>query len=69
MRWARARGDARAATVVPRAALAARATLHHAARTAGAALGSRHDRLPAGVRRRLSLESRATFPPIDRDNG
>jgi rhamnosyltransferase len=68
VRWARARGDAEAATLVPRVALAARATLHHAARTAGAALGSRHDRLPEGVRRRLSLESRATFPPIDRDN-
>ena len=48
VRWARARGDAEAATVVPRVALAARATLHHAARTAGAALGSRHDRLPEG---------------------
>jgi len=69
VRWARARGDAAAATFVPRAALAARATLHHAARTAGAALGSRHDRLPAGVRRRLSLESRETFPPVDRENG
>ena len=66
VRWARARGCAGS----PRAAarLAARATLHHAARTAGAALGSRHDRLPAGVRRRLSLESRATFSPIDREN-
>lgn len=63
VRWARARGLAPS----PRAAvaLAARATLHHAARTAGAALGSRHDRLPAGARRRLSLESRASFPPID----
>jgi glycosyltransferase involved in cell wall biosynthesis len=63
VRWARARGEAAG----PR--LAARATLHHAARTAGAALGSRHDRLPEGLRRRLSLESRATFPPIDRENG
>jgi rhamnosyltransferase len=62
--WARARGDSVAATVVPRVALAARATLHHAARAAGAALGSRHDRLPPAVRRRLSLESRTTFPPI-----
>lgn len=61
VRWAGARGAAGAR-------LAARATLHHAARTAGAALGSRHDRLPAGLRRRLSLESRATFPPIDREN-
>jgi rhamnosyltransferase len=68
VRWSRARGDAGAATLVPRVKLAARATLHHAARTAGAALGSRHDRLPVKLRRRLSLESRATFPPIDRDN-
>jgi rhamnosyltransferase len=30
----------------------------------GAILGSRADRLPAGVRRRLSLERRATFEPI-----
>ncbi len=69
VRWARARRDAVAATAGARARLAARATLHHAARTAGAALGSRHDRLPAGVRQRLSLESRATFPPIDRGDG
>ncbi len=68
VRWARARGDSAAASAVPRAALAVRATLHHAARTAGATLGSRHDRLPEGVRRRLSLESRATFGPIDREN-
>jgi rhamnosyltransferase len=65
VRWARARG----ATPAAQAALAGRAALHHAARTAGAALGSRHDRLPASVRRRLSLESRATFAPVDRDNG
>ncbi len=68
VRWSRARGDASAATLVPRVKLAAHATLHHAARTAGAALGSRHDRLPIELRRRLSLESRATFPPVDRDN-
>jgi glycosyltransferase involved in cell wall biosynthesis len=63
VRWAREHG----AAPTGRAALAARAAVHHAARTAGAALGSRHDRLPAGLCRRLSLESRATFPPIDRD--
>ena len=67
--WARARRDEAAATFKARSKLAARATLHHAARTTGAALGSRHDRLPEGLRRRLSLESRATFPPIDRENG
>ena len=65
VRWARARGAAPA----EQAAVAARAAIHHAARTAGAALGSRHERLPAGLRRRLSLESRATFPPIERENG
>lgn len=65
VRWARARG----ATPAAQAALAGRAVVHHTARTAGAALGSRHDRLPAGLCRRLSLESRATFPPIDRENG
>jgi rhamnosyltransferase len=69
VRWARARGDAAAATPAARAALAARATLHHAARTAGAALGSRHDRFPPAVRRRLSLEARTSFPPIDRNHG
>jgi len=65
VRWARERG----ATPVALAALTARATLHHAARTAGAALGSRHERLPESVRRGLSLESRATFAAADRDNG
>ncbi|MEA2233984.1 MAG: hypothetical protein QOD83_3800 [Solirubrobacteraceae bacterium] len=64
VRWARARG----ASPADQATLAARAVLHHAARTAGAALGSRHDRLPEPLRRRLSLESRATFPPLHREN-
>jgi rhamnosyltransferase len=65
VRWARAHGAAPA----QQAAVAARAAMHHAARTAGAALGSRHRRMPAGLRRRLSLESRATFGPIERENG
>ncbi len=65
VRWARARG----ATAAQQGALAARAVAHHAARAVGTALGSRHDRLPEAVRRALSLESRATFPPIDRENG
>jgi len=65
VRWARARG----ATPAALAALAAHAVVHHGARTVGAALGSRHDRVPVGMRRRLSLESRATFPPIERENG
>jgi rhamnosyltransferase len=33
--------------------------VHHCARFAGALLGTRADRLPAGLRRRLSLEGRA----------
>src|SRR4051794_34596752 len=36
---------------------------HHAIRMAGAIVGSRADRLPAGVRRRLSLERRDSFVP------
>ena len=62
VRWARERGCPAGPL------LASRAVVHHAARSAGAALGSRHDRLAPGLRRRLSLESRATFPPINREN-
>lgn len=47
-----------------RATLAA-LTAHHLLRLAGALLGSRADRLPAPVRRRLSLEGRASFEPVD----
>jgi glycosyltransferase involved in cell wall biosynthesis len=36
---------------------------------AGAQLGSHADRLPASVRRRLSLEGRAGFAPLDLDRG
>jgi hypothetical protein len=37
---------------------------------AGALLGSRADRLAPGVRRRLSLEGRAGFAPLDeQDDG
>jgi rhamnosyltransferase len=48
---------------------AAEATAHHAVRFSAAVLGTRADRLPGAVRRRLSLEGRATsvstdpFPP------
>ncbi|HTR72132.1 MAG TPA: glycosyltransferase family 2 protein [Solirubrobacteraceae bacterium] len=38
-----------------------------AVRLAGALLGSRADRLPAATRRRLSLESRASFEPLELD--
>ncbi|HEY3959515.1 MAG TPA: glycosyltransferase family 2 protein [Solirubrobacteraceae bacterium] len=40
---------------------------HHVVRLAGALLGSRADRLPAAVRRRLSLERRAGFDPLELD--
>jgi GT2 family glycosyltransferase len=46
-----------------RATLAAVAR-HHAVCRAGALLGSRADRLPAGASRRLSLERRAGFTPL-----
>jgi rhamnosyltransferase len=40
---------------------------HHVLRLAGALLGSRADRLPRGVRARLSLEGRAGFAPLGLD--
>jgi GT2 family glycosyltransferase len=40
---------------------------HHVVCRAGALLGSRADRLPARARRRLSLEGRAGFAPLDLD--
>jgi len=43
----------------------ARVSRHHVVRLAGALLGSRAGRLPAGVRRRLSLEGRASFEPLE----
>ncbi len=51
---------------------ARRATLaghrrHHVVRLAGALLGSRADRLPAALCRRLSLEGRAGFEPLELD--
>jgi glycosyltransferase involved in cell wall biosynthesis len=49
-----------------RATLAALSS-HHVARLTGAVLGSRADLLPAGVRRRLSLERRAGFAALDLD--
>jgi glycosyltransferase involved in cell wall biosynthesis len=40
---------------------------HHLVCRTGALLGSRADRLPASTRRRLSLEGRAGFAPLDLD--
>jgi rhamnosyltransferase len=42
-------------------------TRHHLLRLAGALLGSRADALPVWARRRLSLERRASFLPLDLD--
>jgi len=53
-------GPARAATL-------ATVSRHHVLRLAGAVLGSRADRLPAPVRRGLSLERRSSFVPLDLD--
>lgn len=44
-------------------------TRHHLVRLTGALLGSRSDRLPAWVRRRLSLEGRSSFSPLELDAG
>lgn len=41
------------------------ASAHHVLRLAGALLGSRADRLPATLRRGLSLDRRAGFQPLD----
>jgi GT2 family glycosyltransferase len=46
-------------------AAGAGAARDHALRYGGALLGSRAERLPAGVRRRLSLEGRGSFVPSD----
>ena len=55
---------ARSCSRVQRAATSVAVTRHHVARLAGATLGSRADRLPAELRRRLSLEGRASFEPL-----
>ncbi len=54
LRWMRAQGM----PAGERARWAARATVHHGGRRVFSALGSRADRLPAGVRSRISLEGR-----------
>jgi glycosyltransferase involved in cell wall biosynthesis len=42
-------------------------TRQNVLRLTGAVLGSRADRLPTGLRRRLSLEGRGAFAPLDLD--
>jgi GT2 family glycosyltransferase/glycosyltransferase involved in cell wall biosynthesis len=63
LRWLKQRG----APAGERARWAARASVHHGSRRVFSALGSRADRLPAGVRERLSLERRgdAAAPVLD----
>src|SRR5450755_2612983 len=56
-RWARAT-DSSAARPTSRVTLLARSTMHHTARTAGAVLGARAERLTPALARRLSLEHR-----------
>jgi rhamnosyltransferase len=48
----------------PPGRLALASTAHHAARLAGAALGSRADQLPARLRRACSLEGRSGFASV-----
>lgn len=65
--WARRELERRGASPSERRATLAAVTRHHVVRLAGAQLGSRADRLPAGARRRLSLEGRSSFEPLDLD--
>ncbi len=63
-----ARRCAKACRPAQRSATLATVGCHQALRLAGALLGSRADRLSPGVRRRLSLEGRATFVPLGLDD-
>lgn len=63
--WARRELDRIGARPSERRATLAAVTRHHVVRLAGALLGSRADRLPAPARRRLSLEGRQSFEPLD----
>jgi rhamnosyltransferase len=58
-RWAAASGTPEPALT----AVALGSLRHHSTRALGAYLGSRADRVPAALRRRLSLEGRGTFEP------
>ena len=61
---ARAQLERRGAAPAERRATLAAVARHHVVRRAGALLGSRADRLPAGMRRKLSLEGRGSFEPL-----
>ncbi len=65
--WARRELERRGASPSERRATLAAITRHHVVRLAGSLLGSRADRLPAGARRRLSLEGRSSFEPLHLD--
>jgi rhamnosyltransferase len=65
--WARRELDRRGASPSERRATLAAVTRHHVVRLAGSLLGSRADRLPPRVRRRLSLEGRSSFEPLHLD--
>jgi glycosyltransferase involved in cell wall biosynthesis len=59
-RWMRAQGM----PPQQRAPWLARSALHHSGRRVASALGSRAERLPASVQRRLSLEGRGSERPV-----
>ena len=63
--WARRELDREGASSAERRSTLAAVTRHHVVRLAGALLGSRAERLPASVRRRLSLEGRPSYEPLD----
>lgn len=65
--WARLELIADGIPPARRGATLAALTRHHVARMAGALLGSRAEGLPPWARRRLSLEGRASFRPLDLD--
>ncbi len=65
--WARRELDREGVTPSERRATLGAIARHHIVRLAGELLGSRADRLPAGARRRLSLEGRASYEPLDLD--
>jgi GT2 family glycosyltransferase len=65
--WAQRELDRSGVPASERRATLAALTRHHVVRLAGSLLGSRADRLPAAARRRLSLEGRSSFEPLDLD--
>lgn len=64
-RWLQSQG-LHGAQLVPPLLVSGR---HHAGRMAGSIIGTRADRLPAGLRRLLSLEGRASFTPHEVPGG